>query len=93
MERCKTCKHWTPEDPKQYGSLIGAGECGKAPQMWDVTEEHQEEDSWNEVRRIKPEHAAVLAIVEDGSAYKARLVTMPDFGCVQHKARKQCKSD
>lgn len=86
MERCKTCKHWAPEDPKEYGSLLGGGACNKVPQVWDVTDEFGEEDDWNYGgRRLKPEHAAVLAVVEDGSAYRARLVTMPDFGCVQHE--------
>ena len=86
MERCKTCKHWTPEGADDYGTLLGGGECGKAPQIWDVTEQvDQDGDNWNGTRMLKREHAAVLAVVEDGSAYKARLVTMPDFGCVQHE--------
>ncbi len=87
MERCKTCKHWTPEDPNEYGTLLGGGECQKAPQVWDVAEQvDQEADDWNGHRVLKPEHAAVLAVVEDGSSYRARLVTMPDFGCVQHES-------
>lgn len=87
MERCKTCKHWTPEDPDEYGSLLGAGECGKAPQVWDVAEVIDADEDPNWCRVLKPEHAAVLAVVEDGSSYKARLITMPDFGCVQYEQR------
>ena len=87
MERCKKCKHWAPEGD-EYGSLRGAGECRKAPQMWDVTDRLEDEsEPWDEYKVLKPEHATVLAIVEDGSAYKARLVTMPDFGCVQWAAK------
>ena len=87
MDRCKTCKHWTPEGDDN-GALRGAGECLKAPQMWDVTESREDErDPWNDYKVLKLEHAAVLAIVEDGSAYKARLVTMPNFGCVQWAAK------
>lgn len=82
--RYKTCKHWVPEDPNGGNYLIGGGECQKAPQIWDVTDSLNEEDDWMGGRRLKPEHAAVLAVVEDGSQYKARLVTMADFGCVQH---------
>jgi len=89
MDRCKTCKHWTPEDPSKFGALLGAGECQKAPQMWNVTDRVRSGDEWNdgwsEHKVLKPEHAAVLAVVEDGSAYSARLVTMADFGCVQHE--------
>lgn len=84
MDRCKTCKHWTALRPEEdYGALLGGGECGKAPQIWDVTEAVPG-DNWNGTLQLKPEHAAVLAVVEDGSSYRASLVTMPDFGCVQH---------
>ena len=85
MERCKTCKHWTPEDPEGYNALPGFGECGKAPQIWDVSDTAGEEQNWEGPRHLKSEHAAVLAVVEDGSAYSARLVTAADFGCVQHE--------
>lgn len=85
MDRCRTCKHWQPENPNESGSLLGGGECMNAPQIWDVTEEVEKPCGWSSNLKLRREHAAVLAVVEDGSAYKARLVTMPDFGCVQHK--------
>ena len=87
MNRCKTCKNWTPEDISEHGALLGGGECGKVPQVWDVAEKvDNAADDWVEIYRLKRDHAAVLAVVEDGSAYRARLVTMPGFGCVQHEA-------
>lgn len=86
--RCKTCKHWAPEDPKRFGAFIGSGECGKVPQMWDVTEECRTEAGSKPIQRLKKEHAAVLAIVDDSSQYEAWLVTMADFGCVQHETIK-----
>lgn len=89
MQRCKTCKHWAPENPADHGAVLGAGECTKAPQVWDVTDTINSEDGWTSTKKLKPEHAAVLAVVEDGSSYSARLVTMPDFGCVQHEDRKE----
>ena len=85
MERCKTCKHWKPENPQEQGSLLGGGECKKAPQVWDVADRVEATDEWTTNYQLRPEHAAVLAVVEDGSAYYARLVTMADFGCVQHE--------
>ena len=87
MNRCNNCKHWVPENPAEYLSMAGFGECQKAPQIWDVTYRPDEELDFEGPLRLKPEHAAVLAVVEDGSAYKARLVTAPDFGCVQHCGR------
>lgn len=85
MERCKTCKHWTTEDPEGYASLAGFGECGKAPQIWDVSDRPGKDQRWEGPRVLKQEHAAVLAVVEDGSSYSARLVTAPGFGCVQYE--------
>ena len=82
MNRCKTCKHWQAVKPGSYMQLEGAGGCSKAPQIWEVTEG----DDFTGVRKLKKEHAAILAVVEDGSAYHAQLVTMPDFGCVQHES-------
>ena len=81
MERCRTCKHWVQVDPTEYGVLIGSGNCTKVPQIWDVSDL----DFSGAVFKLKPEHAAVLAVVEDADEFYARLVTMPDFGCVQHE--------
>ena len=87
MERCKTCKHWVLETHDGWGvALEEAGECTKARQIWDVTEVKEPENG-ADYRVLLPEHAAILAVVEDGSGYSARLVTMPDFGCVQHEPK------
>jgi hypothetical protein len=91
MERCKTCKHWAPL-PDETLTLRGAGHCTAALPIWEATEEagpEGQENWYNEDTRLrlKPACAGVLAVVEDGSQYMARLVTMPDFGCVQHEAR------
>ena len=84
MNRCKTCKHWAPIDPNERIAFItGSGECQNTPEIWEVTERLEIDDYTR--RHLKPAHAAVLAVVEDGSSYRARLVTMPDFGCVQHE--------
>ena len=84
MNRCKTCTHWTPVNPTEWGALRGAGECTAVRAMHDVTE--RREDDQGEHLALEPEHAALLAVVADGSGYKAELITMPDFGCVQHEA-------
>lgn len=85
LGRCRNCKHWTPKEPDDCNAIAGFGECDKAPQIWDVTNSPGELQNWEGPLTLKPEHAAVLAVVEDGSAYMARLVTAPDFGCVQHE--------
>ena len=83
MERCRTCKHWVQVDPTEYGVLIGSGDCTKVPQIWDVSEEIHKRGRWRLV--LKPEHASVLAVVDDADEFHAKLFTMPDFGCVQHE--------
>lgn len=80
MEQCKTCKHWEAPDNDKYGEVPGIGWCEAAPQYWTAAE--WDEDG--ERRTLKPEHAGVLALVEDGSDYHAALRTFPDFGCVSH---------
>lgn len=84
MELCKTCKFW--EKPESdYGEIPGVGTCKNVPPFWDVTE-------WTEnynTRQLKPQYAGKLAFAQDGSErhYMATLMTMPDFGCVQHKSK------
>ena len=84
MERCKTCKHWEAYKSDEWGALIGAGICHAAREIWEVTEEHETTDGKSRYKTLRPEHAGVMSIVEDGSSYRAGLITMPDFGCVQH---------
>lgn len=87
MKTCTTCRHWQPiSDDEQ--TIRGAGECAAAPAIWEVTDQVEPDDRpWETHRVLKPAHAAVLAVVEDGSCYRARLITMPGFGCVQHAPR------
>lgn len=81
MERCRTCKKWMPPDSEKYGEVPGIGKCKATPQYWDAAE--WDEDGEN--RKLKPEFSNALALVEDGSDYRAALRTFPDFGCVQHE--------
>jgi hypothetical protein len=88
MERCKTCKHWEAYRDDEVGALRGAGICHAAKELWQSSEsEDDPRDEWMTYRRLKPEAAGVLSFVQDGSNYMARLVTMPNFGCVQHAER------
>lgn len=80
MNRCKTCSHWQPVGPDEYGVIVGTGICAKVLQIWDVVDDDDDSDQ----RRLKPEHAGLLAMVADGSQYTAELITMPDFGCAMH---------
>lgn len=77
MKTCKTCKHWD----KNYKNPIGIGYCTRAKMFWDSTE-------WagNGKGRVFKDHAKhELFFVQDASDYQADLLTMPDFGCIQHE--------
>lgn len=80
MKLCKTCKHW---EKSARGEISDIGKCKAVVMLWSATEWSDTGDG----RVLKPEHAAKLAFVRDGSDYYAELQTLPDFGCVQHKDR------
>ena len=84
MERCKTCKHWEAYKADEWGVLKGAGICHAAREIWKVTEDVQIPDSPGYHLALLPDNADTRSMVMDGSHYSAKLVTMPDFGCVQH---------
>jgi hypothetical protein len=87
--RCGTCKHWNTADVRRVG-----------PDTWSL--EHKDPsgdlarraawvnaEQWGDCRRVAFLDAQVgdLAVVSDGSAYRADLTTRADFGCVQHEAK------
>lgn len=87
LPRCMTCTHWEPFAGDEYYRLKNSGKCLAARQIWDVTDSEDDPDTGEEIRVLLPEHAGLLAVVEDGSSYSASLITMIDFGCVQHKGK------
>lgn len=88
MERCRTCDAWTPSDLEDANALQGAGICNAALEMWDVTDGADDpEHPWRSTRTVLPEHRKALFFVADSSGYYARLLTKPDFGCVEHRPR------
>jgi hypothetical protein len=84
---CRTCKQWHPPDSESVGEVPGIGTCKATPQYWVAAE-------WTEdgvTRKLKPQFANSLALVEDGSGYRAALRTFPDFGCVQHEMQQDAQ--
>ena len=84
MKRCKTCKHWEAYKVEEWEAMRGAGICHAAPEIGSVTKRQKDHETSAVYLALLPEHACVLSMVVDGSGYRAELVTMPDFGCVQH---------
>ena len=80
--RCVTCKWWSDEATRSKPELR---ECDRIPQRWDAFEWDDDAGNWDDV--LKPEFADIKAFAEDGSSYRAALVTAPDFGCVMWEAK------
>ena len=86
MKQCKTCKHWEAYRPNEWGVLKCAGICHAARELWTVTDEQEESEPYAYHLALLPEHSGVRSMVMDGSQYSAKLITMPDFGCVMHES-------
>ena len=81
---CGQCRHWMETD-NNYPKDFGLGKCGRVRLFWECTE-------WGDVgedfRRIFTEEAkGNKAFVQDGSDYRAELITLADFGCVQFERK------
>lgn len=81
--QCKDCKHWNDKD-NDYG--LGVGVCQRAKMFWDSTYWKELEDD-DCARAFTKESEGELAFVQDGSDYKAELITRPEFGCVQFEEK------
>lgn len=85
LMRCDQCRHWSRDDEER--KLAGAffvRRCTKAKQWWGVTEWTEEEDpecEWDNNRRLLPEYASLKMFTQDGSDYRADLLTAADFFC------------
>jgi hypothetical protein len=76
---CATCKFWDQKDGDYY---FGLGKCLACVEFWDAT-------GWdNDGKRcLTDEFANCKAFTQDGSDYRAELLTKADFGCVSHEAK------
>ena len=71
--RCKDCAYW---DANQDWRDVR--KCRAVPQYWNVT-------TWSKEggRVVVERFKNALAFAQDGSDYKAELLTKAEFGCVQ----------
>lgn len=86
--RCDGCEHWSRGnaygDRKRANGLV-VRQCKRAHEWWEATEWHEDceedADTFETIRRVKPERAGDKMFVQDGSDYKAYLYTVADFFC------------
>ena len=77
---CKDCRFWErDEDSNLDERQFNLRTCRRIKMFWHSTEWSRE----GEQRVIKEECRNEKAFLQDGSDYRADLLTMPDFGCVQ----------
>jgi hypothetical protein len=78
--KCEDCKHWSKDTDGDYPDHFKLGKCKRVELFWDATE--WEPPGYE--RQVLTEKArGNKAFVQDGSDYRAELLTLSDFGCVQ----------
>lgn len=75
--RCDQCKHWNRDEGKEFAE--GLGECERAHPFWDRSQWVDDDKGYR--RELLPIAAADKMFVQDGSDYRAHLLTKPDFFC------------
>ena len=83
--KCENCKYWTKETDYFYPAHIRLGKCKRVKLFWDCTE-WGDLDNGDYGRKLTDQAEGNKAFVQDGSDYKAELITLNDFGCVQFEA-------
>ena len=95
MKKCETCKHWAQAN--RYGTEFDAWaeleppfvfrNCVRAKPLWDASEYD------TDYRRVlTAEFKGRKFFAQDGSTYRAVVVTRNDFGCLEHEEDKKGSS-
>ena len=79
---CKDCKFWRDRPNQFQDDTAGVKKCERVRMLYDSTE-------WDEdCNRVLTGVAKNdKAFVQDGSDYKAELLTLGDFGCIQFQVK------
>lgn len=96
-EKCQTCKYWDNkdiekelEDPYGYSMrnvLPKTGLCIKATEIWNVSEWKENEETEQIDRSLLPEYKDLKMFTQDGSSFRATLITMFDFFCYHYEKK------
>ncbi len=76
MGNCKGCAYWDNSDGYLDTRLRT---CKKVVMLWNATEFDYKTDTL----KLLPKYQDCLAFAQDGSDYRAYLLTFAEFGCVQ----------
>jgi len=83
MMACQTCAHWGGEEDywRDY-TCNGLKVCSRIGEFFEASEWNDDGD-----RVMKPECRNDLAFAQDGSGYRAFVVTKPNFFCAHYEQK------
>jgi hypothetical protein len=98
--RCDKCRYWEPrieqEEIQFFIPPLKLGTCSRAMPFWEASEWAGEEieakfpeTEWREARVMKPEFADRRFFAQDGSDYRAVVLTSGDFFCADFEEVKK----
>jgi hypothetical protein len=90
MGNCETCKYWSKETDSDLPKHFGLGKCARVKLFWECTE-WQDEAPYDRV--LTEESKESLAFVQDGSDYRAELITLKNYGCIQWEQAAEAKDE
>ncbi len=84
--KCKTCEYFNSEEDKHLYLSDHLGSCERAKHFWNATEWKTLDNDGYPQFVLKEENKNDLAFVQDGSDYKAWLITNENFYCPMHSS-------
>ena len=90
--KCESCKHWAPSEVEETDSVLNPIDWSKYMDGANeiearIPQPHEVGYCMNPRLLFFERPAKDGAALFDGSEYHARLVTGPEWGCVQHELR------
>ena len=79
---CGNCKHWSFGEDRNWltEGATGIKKCQRIPMFWNATD-------WDRGANKRIFIVESKAFVQDGSDYRAELLTKPDFYCNMWEAK------
>lgn len=84
--RCEDCKYWANSKDEHDASDVKGielGRCKRVKMFWDATDWDWDADN----RVLMDGYENDKAFLQDGSDYRADLITAKEFGCVQFERK------
>lgn len=92
--RCDGCQHWKKAEEDWEAQAIGFGLCVAVKARWKITDKATIGMEWDDEGSLfaklrKDALRESRAYVQDGSEYRAELLTAPNFFCALYKSKQK----